>query len=110
LRTNDRLAFHDTDNPQLLAYSKHTAERDNLIFVVVNLDPHNPQDGHTALDLEELGIDSKDTFQVHDLLSGTRYLWRGASNFVRLDPQHVPAAIYRLRPRVRSEQDFDYFM
>jgi starch synthase (maltosyl-transferring) len=110
LHTNDRLAFHDTDNPQLLAYSKRTAERDNVILVVVNLDPHNPQEGHTALDLEELGIDPKDTFQVHDLLSGTRYLWRGAKNFVRLDPLHVPAAIYRLRRRVRSEQDFDYFM
>jgi starch synthase (maltosyl-transferring) len=110
LHTNDRLAFHDTDNPQLLAYSKRTAERDNVILIVVNLDPHNPQEGHTALDLEELGIDPKDTFQVHDLLSGTRYLWRGAKNFVRLDPAHVPAAIYRLRRRVRSEQDFDYFM
>ena len=26
--------------------------------------------------------------QVHDLLSGERYLWRGARNYVRLDPQH----------------------
>jgi starch synthase (maltosyl-transferring) len=47
---------------------------------------------------------------VHDLLTGARYLWRGAENFVRLDPQHVPAAIFRLRRRIRSEQDFDYFM
>jgi starch synthase (maltosyl-transferring) len=29
---------------------------------------------------------------------------------VALDPQQAPAHIFRLRRRVRSEQDFDYFM
>lgn len=110
LHSNDLLAFHETSNPQLLAYSKRTADRENLILTIVNLDPHNTQEGHTSLDLEELGISEKDTFQVHDLLTGTRYLWQGPENFVRLDPLHIPAAIYRLRRRVRSEQDFDYFM
>ncbi len=110
LHSNDLLAFHGTDNPQLLAYSKRTADRENVILTVVSLDPHHAQEGRTQLDLGELGIDEKDTFQVHDLLTGARYLWRGAENFVRLDPQHVPAAIFRLRRRVRSEQDFDYFM
>lgn len=110
LHRNELLAFHDTDNPQLLAYSKRTADRDNLILTIVNLDPHNVQEGRTVLDLAELGIDPKDTFQVHDLLTGARYLWRGAANFVRLDPQHVPAAIYRVRRHVRSEYEFDYFM
>jgi starch synthase (maltosyl-transferring) len=110
LHSNDLLAFHETDNPQLLAYSKRTADRENIVLTVVNLDPHHAQEGHTALDLGELGIEAKDTFQVHDLLTGARYLWRGAENFVQLDPKHVPAAIFRLRRRVRSEQDFDYFM
>lgn len=110
LQSNDRLAFHATSNPQLLAYSKRTPERENIILTVVNLDPHHAQEGTTALDLGELGVDGNDTFQVHDLLSGARYLWRGTENFVRLDPQTIPAAIYRLRRRVRSEQDFDYFM
>jgi starch synthase (maltosyl-transferring) len=110
LQTNDRLAFHDCDNPQLLAYSKRTDDRENIILVVVNLDPHHVQEGNTMLDLKELGIDAADTFQVHDLLTGARYLWRGAENFVRLDPATVPAAIFRLRRRVRSEADFDYFM
>ena len=110
LQSNDLLAFHPTDNPQLLAYSKRTVDRENIILTVVNLDPHHLQEGTTALDLKELGLEAKDTFQVHDLLSGSRYLWQGAENVVRLDPQHVPAAIFRLRRRVRSEKDFDYFM
>lgn len=110
LHTNDLLAFHDTDNEQLLVYSKRTPERDNLILVAINLDPHHEQSGHVTLDLRELGIDDKDTFQVHDLLTGSRYLWRGPRNFLTFDPARAPAAIFRVRRRIRSEEDFDYFM
>jgi 1,4-alpha-glucan branching enzyme len=98
LQSNDWLAFHRTDNSQMLAYSKRTPERENFILAVVNLDPHHAQEGRTALDLRELGIEDKDTFQVHDLLTGARYLWRGAENFVRLDPQHIPAAVFPSEP------------
>jgi hypothetical protein len=42
------------------------------------------------------------------LLSGTRYLWRGARNFIDLDNDTV-AAVFRLKRTVRTEQDFDYF-
>jgi starch synthase (maltosyl-transferring) len=110
LHSNDLLAFHDTDNDQLLVYGKRTADRENQIVVALNLDPHHPQSGHVELDLPELGIASKDTFQVHDLLTGSRYLWRGARNFIAFDPARSPVAIFRVRRRIRSEEDFDYFM
>jgi starch synthase (maltosyl-transferring) len=47
---------------------------------------------------------------VHDLLSDQRYQWRGGRNYVMLDPRRMPAHVFRLRRRVRSERDFDYFM
>ena len=62
------------------------------------------------LDLTRLGIEPGSQFQVHDLLSGARYLWSGARNFVQLDPQRQPAHVFRVRRRVRHEQDFDYFL
>ena len=37
------LRFHDADNDAILFYSKMTAARDNIILVVVNLDPHRKQ-------------------------------------------------------------------
>jgi starch synthase (maltosyl-transferring) len=43
-------------------------------------------------------------------LTGARFLWQGTRNFVQLDPHQVPAHILRLRRRVRSERDFDYFI
>ncbi|HEU5077911.1 MAG TPA: alpha-1,4-glucan--maltose-1-phosphate maltosyltransferase [Opitutaceae bacterium] len=110
LHSNDLLAFHSTENEQLLAYSKRTADRSNQILIVVNLDPHHRQAGVTELNLEEFGIGPKDTFQAHDLLSNAHYLWRGPRNSIELDPKQLPAAIYHIRRHVRTENDFDYFM
>lgn len=111
LHSNDLLAFHNVDNNQLIAYSKRTRDRDNIILIVVNLDPHHLQSGRVELSLEELGIGPEDTFQVHDLLAGSHYLWRGARNFVEFDPtKNAPAAVFRIKRHIRTEQDFDYFM
>jgi len=49
-------------------------------------------------------------YQVHDLLSDQRYLWRGRRNYVIVDPRRIPAHVFRLRRRVRSEHDFDYYL
>jgi starch synthase (maltosyl-transferring) len=46
---------------------------------------------------------------MHDLLTGARYLWNGRRNFVSLDPARVPAHVFRVRRRVHTERDFDYF-
>jgi starch synthase (maltosyl-transferring) len=42
-------------------------------------------------------------------LSGTSYLWQGARNYVQLDPQGCPAHVFRVKKRLRSERDFEYF-
>ena len=38
------------------------------------------------------------------------YLWNGPRNYLSLDPASVPAHVFRVRPNLRREQDFDYFM
>ena len=63
-----------------------------------------------SLELTDLGVGTEKPFQVHDLLSGARYLWQGSRNYVSLDPAHSPAHIFRIRRRVRTERDFDYFL
>jgi len=114
LQRNDELTFHSVANDALIAYSKSApALREDgheVVITVVNLDPHHHQSGWVELDLDVLGIEPNTPFQVHDLLSGARHLWNGARNFVALDPQHSPAHIFRVRRRVRTERDFDYFM
>jgi starch synthase (maltosyl-transferring) len=111
LQSDWTLAFHSTDNDSLLCYSKSgSAGDDSLMLMVANLDPHHVQSGWVDLPLGALGLDAGQAFQAHDLLSGARFLWRGPRNYVSLDPQTAPAHIFRLRRRVRSERDFDYFL
>jgi starch synthase (maltosyl-transferring) len=104
------LRFYPVDNPEILCFGKRTEDLSNIIVVAVNLDPHHTQSGWVELPSEELGLDPQQTFQVHDLLTDARYLWHGKRNYVQLDPDSEPAQIFRVRPRIRREQDFDYFM
>lgn len=107
LQSNESLEFHGTDNESLICYSKRAG--DNVVLVVVNLDPHHRQAGWLQLDLKKLGIAEGSSFQVHDQLSESRYLWNGARNYVDLDPNGTPAHVFVVRHRVRSEAEFDYF-
>ena len=91
-----RLVFHAIDNDQLICYSKSTADRSNVILVVVNLDPRFKQSGWLDLVLPELGMAPERAYQAHDLLTGARYTWRGPRNYVELDPRKLPAHILRL--------------
>ena len=104
------LRFHSTSNDQLLCYSKHTEDHTDVILVVVNLDPHHTQAGWVELSSEALDVVHEGPYQVHDLLSDSRYLWHGPRNFVELHPNVVPAHIFRLRRRVRTERDFEYYL
>jgi starch synthase (maltosyl-transferring) len=108
LQSDAGLKFHPVDNEALLAYSK-TRDEDSVL-AVVNVDPHHAQTGWVDLDLAALGLTEDAPYQVDDLLSGARFLWRGARNYVALDPAGTAAHVFRVRRRVRSERDFDYFM
>jgi starch synthase (maltosyl-transferring) len=110
LQRNHNLRFHGVSNDQLICYSKHTEDHSNVILVVVNLDPHHTQSGWVELSTESLDLPLDGQYQVHDLLGDGRYLWHGQRNFVELSPDIVPAHIFRLRRRVRSERDFEYYL
>ena len=110
LQSNRNLRFHDTDNPSLLCYSKATDDLSDVILVVVNLDCFHVQSGWVELDLHSLGLDGNHAFQVHDLLGEGQYLWQGPRNYVELTPEALPSHIFRVRPWVRTERDFDYYL
>jgi starch synthase (maltosyl-transferring) len=110
LQSDSGLHFCKIDNDQLIAYLKADAPGSNVILTVVNLDPQQPQSGWVDLDVGALKLDPGQPYQVHDLLSDQRYIWRGRYNYVLLDPQRAPAHVFRLRRRVRSERDFDYYL
>jgi starch synthase (maltosyl-transferring) len=103
------LRFEKADNDLVLFYSKMTEARDNIILVVVSLDPFHAQDAFIDVPVKRFGWVEGQTFQVHDLLGGDRYLWSAERNFVRLTPER-PAHVFRVRRKTHSERDFDYYL
>jgi starch synthase (maltosyl-transferring) len=110
LQNDWSLRFHPVDNDELLCYSKRTEDRSNIVVTVVNLSPVHTHAGWVELELDEFGIDRDAPYQVHDLLTDTYYLWRGPRNYVEINPHTVPAHIFRVRRRIRTERDFDYYL
>jgi starch synthase (maltosyl-transferring) len=108
LQRTHNVTFHPTDNDRLICYSKRVVG--DLVLVVVNLDPDYEQAGFVDLDVDALGVDPAHQFQVHDLLTDRRYLWQGSRNYVQLDPRGIPAHVFEVRKRVRSEQSYDHFI
>jgi starch synthase (maltosyl-transferring) len=98
LRRTFNLTFADCDNPCLLAWLKQTPDHSDQIIVVLNMDWHWTQSGHVILPLAALGIPADRAFGVQDLLDPAEpiYSWRGARNFVRLDPGKCPAHVFRV--------------
>lgn len=94
LHADRNLVFHPVDNPEIICYSKRTADRKNAVLVVVNLNPYQRHSGWVDLVVKELGVAPDQAFPIHDLLTDAHYTWRGGRNYVELDPQRQPAHVF----------------
>jgi starch synthase (maltosyl-transferring) len=90
------LRFHETDNPQILAYSKTSPDGADCVLIVVNLDPINPQHGWIRVAPAVLGAAELSPYDVRDLLTEAEYVWHGDRHYVRLDPAEAPAHILQV--------------
>ena len=86
------VAFHESDAEDILVYSKRA--QDDVMIVAVNLDATQAHHAWITLDLAALGLEEDEPFEVEDLLTGERWPWRGARNWVRLDPSIEPAHLF----------------
>jgi starch synthase (maltosyl-transferring) len=110
LQSDWSLRFHDVDNEQIIAYSKHTPDGANMVLAVVNLDPINTQAGTLEVALNELGLRDDRPLAITELFSGDRSVWQSRRQYVELNPQHLPARLFQLRREARSERDFEYYL
>ena len=104
LQFYDNLRFYHADNDAILFYGKMTPARDNIILVVVNLDPHRKQNSYVNVPIDQFGQMESDVYQVHDLLSDARYTWRGRQNYVELDPEIQTGHVFRVRRSAGGDQ------
>jgi len=118
------LTFHTSENSSILFYRKAAVEprvqwtskagepvpatiqrqlvgeeqprlEDNLL-VAVTTDPHHVHESMVHVPIHEMGIDEERPYVVHDLLTDVRYTWRGARNYVRLDPTEAVGHVFRI--------------
>jgi starch synthase (maltosyl-transferring) len=91
LQELDNVTFLETANEALIAYVKQSPG--NTIITVVNIDPHQPQEGLTILPAH-LGLPP--SFTAHDLLTDDRFQWRIGQNYIRLEPWSRQAHVIRV--------------
>jgi starch synthase (maltosyl-transferring) len=100
------LVIHSSDDENVLVFSKQSqpvvstgstdGPGEDLVIVVINLDPHGARETVVHLDLPALGLGWQDTLAVHDEISGEDWHW-GQHNYVRLDPGAEPAHLLTVR-------------
>ncbi|SDD71936.1 alpha-1,4-glucan--maltose-1-phosphate maltosyltransferase [Nocardioides lianchengensis] len=94
------VTVHSTDDENVLCFSKQTTGADgrpeDLVIVVVNLDPHAARETMVHLDLPALGLGYGDSLVVHDEITGADWSW-SQHNYVRLDPYDEPAHVLSVR-------------
>jgi starch synthase (maltosyl-transferring) len=100
------VVIHSSDDENVLVFSKGTGAwsrlrsttdgPDDLVIVVVNLDPHGTRETMVHLDLPALGLGWHDSLAVHDEITGADWHW-GQHNYVRLDPGIEPAHVLTVR-------------
>ncbi len=89
------VVFHGCANENLIVFSKVSTAGDDRLLIVVNLDPHYRQSGFIEVPLRRFGLVDGESYFMTDVLSGTAFEWRGAWNYVELDPAH-PAHVFSL--------------
>jgi starch synthase (maltosyl-transferring) len=97
LQSYTNLRFYPAENDAILFYGKMTPARDNIILVIVNLDPHRKQHSYVDVPFDQFGQMESDVYQVEDLLNDAIYTWRGRRNYIELDPKIQSAHIFRVR-------------
>ncbi|MGA8847476.1 MAG: alpha-1,4-glucan--maltose-1-phosphate maltosyltransferase [Nocardioides sp.] len=95
------ITIHSADDENVLVFSKRATpeaagEPDDVVIVVINLDPHGTRETMVHLDMPALGLEWPDSFVVHDEVTGANWTWAEHS-YVRLDPHHEPAHVLHVR-------------
>jgi len=98
LQTHLGVTFIPNPNPAVLCYEKALPDRSNVILVAVNLDPRNVQETPFEVPLWSWRLPDDGALLAEDLLGGGNAVWRGKYQYVRLDPNSNPVAIWRLQP------------
>jgi starch synthase (maltosyl-transferring) len=96
------LRFLACADPNILAYAKTSADRANVVIVVVNLDPHGSHEDSVELPLSEFGLTEDEEFSLEEGFTRRVIACCGPHQRFHLDPEINPALVFRLLPASAS--------
>jgi starch synthase (maltosyl-transferring) len=91
------LRFLNCGDPNILAYAKTSADRANVVIVVVNLDPHGAHEDTVELPLDAYGIAADSVYCLEEAFTGRAVVCRGSYQRFHLDPEDNPALLFSLK-------------
>lgn len=97
LQSHLGLTLLNACNENVLFFEKASAGRHNVVLVAVSLDPIGVQESDIEIPLWHFGMDDGGTLDLEDLVGGSRFSFNGKWQRIRLDPGHLPFAIWRVR-------------
>ncbi len=90
--------FYNSSNDRVLVYGKALPSHEDMVFAIVSLDPHQPQETSFEIPLWEWNLPDNAALQAEDLMTGNRFTLHGKGQWLRLDPGASPFALWRLFP------------
>lgn len=98
LQEYDNLRFFEVQNDNIIGYVKATEDLDDIVLVLVNVNPFEEQDAWFDIPTGDLGIAPDQQYIAEELFSGELLSWSGAWHHIRIDPAGNPARIFHIRP------------
>jgi starch synthase (maltosyl-transferring) len=98
LQSHLGVSFYNAFNDQILLYGKTSPYERGMILIAVNLDPHRIQEATFELPLWTFGLSDDASAAVMDLVADRSAIWTGKLQTIRLDPDYLPYAIWRIMP------------
>lgn len=96
LQSIGNVQFHQSDNPNIIFYTRQSNDGKEALMVAVNLNPDQVHSATVRVPLSLVGADESKPYKVRDLLTGDLYVWNGEYNYVRLIPGERPAHILKV--------------
>ncbi|WP_349371050.1 maltotransferase domain-containing protein [Salinarimonas sp.] len=98
LHTHTNTRFYNAYHDEILYYGKPSRNGDDMILVMVNLNPHVANACDFEVPLWEFGLPDHGAVEVDDLIADRAFVWHGKTHHIRLDPFEYPFVIWRIRP------------
>jgi starch synthase (maltosyl-transferring) len=95
LQYTNNIDFVEVSNEQVLGFLK-THKNGNKLLILANLDAYNTQAGTVKVPMNAIFKGQDESYQVHDLVTGAKYVWKGSENFFSIDPNILPFHIFRI--------------